>query len=432
MSNMVLVGTQWGDEGKGKIIDILSEQADYIVRYQGGNNAGHTIVFDGRQFVLHLIPSGIFHNGKLCFIGNGLVVDPECLLTEIKELKYARIDIKGRFFISEDCHIIMPYHKLLDKIKESQKGKKKIGTTGRGIGPCYGDKYARTGIKFRDILDKEDFKEKLTDILAEKNELFEKIYKIKPLKFDEIYNDYLVYGEKLKQYRADVSLMINEAMDKNKNVLFEGAQGTLLDVDHGTYPYVTSSSPTAGGACTGVGVGPTKIDKVLGVLKAYTTRVGEGPFPTELPEKMNEFLRTQGKEFGATTGRARRCGWFDAVIGRYSVRINGLTSIALTKLDVLDELDEIYVCEAYKYKGKILTEFPTCGKILKKAAPVYKKYKGWKQNTSKIKKYEDLPKNAKIYIDAIKDMLGVDIEIISVGSDRNETIFKNKKKKIMR
>jgi adenylosuccinate synthase len=425
MSNVVLVGGQWGDEGKGKVIDLLSSKADYIVRFQGGNNAGHTIVIKGKQIILHLIPSGILHENKICLIGNGLVVDPEVLLEEIEYVKSFDINIEGRFFISYDCHLILPYHKLLDKLKEERKGKDKIGTTGRGIGPCYIDKVGRAGIRLRDILDKDLFAKKLKKVLEDKNELLSKLYNSEELSYDEIFNKYIEYAEKLKQYACDVSIKLDKAIKEEKQVLFEGAQGTLLDIDYGTYPYVTSSNSTAGGACTGSGVGPVKIDKVLGVLKAYLTRVGEGPFPTEYDTEMDDQIRTKGKEFGATTGRKRRCGWFDAVIAKYAVRINSLTNIALTKLDVLDELDEIKICVAYKYKDEILTDFPTSNEVLMNVEPVYETFKGWNTDITNIKNIEDLPENAKIYISALEDVLGVKIDIVSVGADREQTLILN-------
>jgi len=423
MANVVLVGAQWGDEGKGKIIDILSENVDCIVRFQGGNNAGHTIVIGNKKIVLHLIPSGILHKDKVCVIGNGLVVDPKSLLEEIKYIHSLDIDIEGRFFISNDCHLIFPYHCILDKAKEEEKGSGKIGTTGKGIGPCYVDKIARSGIRLRDVLDKVIFKEKLKEVLKEKNIILSKVYGLKEISLEEIYKEYCIYAEALRPYAADASLKINKFIEQGKKVLFEGAQGTILDIDHGTYPYVTSSNATAGGACTGTGVGPTKIDKVIGVIKAYTTRVGEGPFPTEFPAELNEKIRTIGGEFGATTGRARRCGWFDVVLGKYAVRVNGLSSIAITKLDVLDDLDEIKVCVGYKYKGKVMEDFPNDVNILNNVEPVYKSFKGWKKKTSDIKEFKKLPKEALEYIDAIKTFLKVEVDIVSVGSDRQQTIF---------
>lgn len=431
MSNIILVGAQWGDEGKGKIIDLLANQADYIVRYQGGNNAGHTIVVKGKQVILHLIPSGILHQGKICLIGNGLVVDPKCLIEEIEYIKSFGIDLKDRFFISYDCHLIFPYHQILDKTKEEQKGSKKIGTTGRGIGPCYMDKIARTGIKLRDLFDKDNFQERLNTVLREKNEILTKIYGKESLNADEIFKEYFSYGKILEPYAADVSIKLDQAIKQGKHILFEGAQGTLLDIDHGTYPYVTSSNATAGGACTGTGVGPTRINKTLGVVKAYTTRVGEGPFVTEFEQKMDELIRSKGKEFGATTGRARRCGWFDAVMVRYAVRVNGLDCVAITKLDVLDDLKEIKICTAYKYKGKILRDFPNDIETLLHAEPVYETFAGWMCPTTGIRKFEDLPLAAQAYIKTIANMIGTNVDIVSVGPGREETIFLKQEKNIL-
>ncbi|MBS3971119.1 MAG: adenylosuccinate synthase, partial [Clostridia bacterium] len=357
MAAVVLVGAQWGDEGKGKITDFLAEKADVICRYQGGNNAGHTVVVDDKTYKLHLIPSGILYPGKSCVIGNGVVLDPLVLFKELEQLQQNNIE-SSALKISTNTHIIMPYHKLLDELQEEKRGEFKIGTTKRGIGPCYMDKVSRLGIRLIDLMDADEFKEILGRNLEEKNFFLNRIYGHKGFDFNEIYETYLDYGQKMQQYLVDCSLFINKAYDDGKDILFEGAQGTLLDVDHGTYPFVTSSNPTSGGAAIGAGIGPTKIKGVLGVVKAYTTRVGEGPFPTELKDSVGQQLLKAGHEFGTTTGRPRRCGWFDALILGYSVRINGISSLAITKLDVLDDLDTIKICVGYKYKGEILKEFP--------------------------------------------------------------------------
>lgn len=419
MSNTVIIGAQWGDEGKGKVIDIFSSRADYIARYQGGNNAGHTVVIGGEEFILHLIPSGILHKGKICIIGNGVVVDPKALLEEISMLESKGIKVDGRLFVSEEAHVIFPYHKKLDELKEGMK--KKIGTTKRGIGPCYSDKVARSGIRIADLLNKEVFREKLQNNLEEKNEIFTKIYSTNGFSFDDIYSEYLDYAQKMKRYIANTILILNNAISKKKRVLFEGAQGTLLDVDHGTYPFVTSSNATAGGASTGTGVGPNKINKVVGVVKAYTTRVGEGPFPTEFSEDLMDRIRKKGKEFGATTGRPRRCGWFDSVIVKHSVTVNGIDEIVVTKLDVLDELDKISICTGYKYQGKIYNDFPSDISILSNCDAIYEELPGWQSDTTRITSYSKLPKNAKNYLKRIEKLVGSKITLISVGCDRKQT-----------
>ncbi|RMG65226.1 MAG: adenylosuccinate synthase [Calditrichaeota bacterium] len=422
MAVIVAVGAQWGDEGKGKIVDLLSEQMDIVVRYQGGANAGHTVCIGDRQYILHLIPSGILHPGVQCVIGNGVVVDPEALLEEIALLASQGIQVEGRLWISQRAHLVMPYHKLLDQLSESRRGAQRIGTTGRGIGPAYVDKFNRRGIRIVDLLDRELFEQKLRENLAEKNPILQKLYGHQPLDAGEIIETYLQFDRKIDPYVRDVSRFLNEAIAEGKSVLLEGAQGTLLDVDHGTYPYVTSSNPTSGGACTGAGIGPTKIDRVLGVMKAYTTRVGEGPFPTELSGEAGEFLRREGAEFGATTGRPRRCGWFDAVIGRYAVRVNGIDALAITKLDVLDPLPEIQVCVAYRYRGKTLTEFPGEMRILNECQPVYRTVKGWQSPTSQARRWEDLPARARDYLRLIEDLTGAPVQLVSVGSKREQTL----------
>jgi len=421
--NTALIGLQWGDEGKGKIVDILSENCDYIVRYQGGNNAGHTVVVGDKEFIFHLIPSGILHKNKVCVIGNGVVIEPESLLAEIDYLAKSGISVNKNLKISALCHVIMPYHRILDKLRESKRSNK-IGTTGRGIGPCYADKISRCGIRVVDLLNPRIFKEKLKDNIAEKNEIFQKVYNHPGFSFDEIYSKYLAYAKKISVFVADTATLLQQALKKNKCILFEGAQGTFLDIDFGTYPYVTSSNVTVGGVCNGAGITPKAIDMIIGVVKAYTTRVGEGPFPTEFDKGFCDFIRKKGKEFGATTGRPRRCGWFDAVLARHAINLSGVEEVAVTKLDVLDNLKEIFVCTAYKYKGKIFKYFPYDFEVLRNAKPVYRKFSGWNKTTSKIKKFGALPKNALNYLSALEGLISSRIKIVSVGSKREETIFR--------
>jgi adenylosuccinate synthase len=416
----VIVGSQWGDEGKGKIVDILSERYEIVVRYQGGANAGHTVIIGDNKFVLHLIPSGILREKVICVIGNGVVIDPKALLDEIQQLESVGINIKGRLFISQNAHLIMPYHKLLDSINES--GASKIGTTGRGIGPCYIDKYARKGIRIIDLLDKKVLEEKIKFNIEEKNNLFKKVYSQQELNVDEIIKEYIAFDKTIDQYITDVPYYLHNALDEGKSILLEGAQGALLDVDHGTYPYVTSSSPTSGGACTGSGIPPTKITDVIGIVKAYTTRVGLGPFPTELLDEDGERLRTIGAEFGATTGRPRRCGWYDAFLVNYSRLINGIGKAAITKLDVLDSFDNIKVCVAYEINGKRLKSFPTDVNRISQAVPVYETLPGWKSKISQAKSYNELPSEAKSYLEFIAKQSGYKIGIISVGPKRSQTI----------
>jgi adenylosuccinate synthase len=423
MPVLVVVGAQWGDEGKGKIIDLLTERADVVARYQGGHNAGHTVVVGMDEFILHLIPSGILHKGKQCIIGNGVVVDPAALIEEMDGLGKRGIKFDGNLLISQNAHLIMPYHKALDVASEKLKGSQKIGTTGRGIGPAYADKINRKGIRMADILDAERFREKLTANVGEANFLLERFYNAPLIHLDAVYDEYIRYAARLKRYIADTTLVLSEAIGKRKKVLAEGAQGTHLDVDHGTYPFVTSSSPTAGGACTGLGIGPNTISEALGIVKAYTTRVGSGPFPTEQENALGELLRDRGREYGATTGRARRCGWMDTLIVRHAVRVNGLTSIALTKLDVLDTLDEIKICVGYKYKGKLYEEMPADLVVLENCTPQYISMPGWKQTTIGIKKYEQLPKKARNYVEKVCRLCGVKASIISTGARRDETII---------
>ncbi|MDP8218315.1 MAG: adenylosuccinate synthase [Candidatus Theseobacter exili] len=422
MSNTILVGAQFGDEGKGKVIDLLSGEADYVIRFQGGHNAGHTVEIAGERFVLHLIPSGILHDNPICMIGNGVVVDPSALFEEIEMLNSKGISIEGRLFVSELTQLIFPYHSKLDEAKEKSLGSSKIGTTKRGIGPAYMDKTARTGIRVVDLFDEKRFRAKLETNIKMVNYLLVKLYNQEPIDVDSIFNKYMEYADKLKPLACDVSLMLNNAIKQKKQLLFEGAQGTMLDVDFGTYPFVTSSNPVSGGACIGTGVGPSRIDKVIGVMKAYKTRVGEGPFPTEFCDEMSEKIRLVGNEYGATTGRARRCGWLDAVIGRYAVRVNGIDSIVLTKLDVLSELDEIKVAVGYRYEGKIYNEFPADIRVLTEGEPIYETFPGWQKDISDINRYEDLPDNAKKYIHSVSEFMECRIDIISLGPDRNQTI----------
>lgn len=422
MPSTVVIGAQWGDEGKGKIIDILSRKSDYIVRYQGGNNAGHTVVINDQEFILHLVPSGIFHKGKVCIIGNGVVVNPAALIEEINGLKGRGIEVGSNLLISEGAHLIFPYHWTIDQLREKAKGKSKLGTTKRGIGPCYTDKVARCGIRIADLMDDEIFRKKLKDNLKEKNRILRQVYGFKGFSFNQIYRQYCEYREKIKGYVANTTLIINKALDEKKEVLFEGAQGTLLDVDFGTYPYVTSSSATAGGACIGTGIGPARIGKVVGVVKAYTTRVGEGPFPTEFSDELMNIVRKKGKEFGATTGRPRRCGWFDAVIVKHSVLVNGIKEIVVTKLDVLDNLKKIKICTAYEYKGKRYEIFPANIEMLFKVRPVYEEHPGWLSDTSAITVFGRLPVNAKNYLRRLSALLRTKISMVSVGSERKQIL----------
>ncbi|GAW93719.1 adenylosuccinate synthase [Calderihabitans maritimus] len=423
MPALVLIGAQWGDEGKGKITDFLARQADVVVRYQGGNNAGHTVVVGDQEFKLHLIPSGILYEDKTCVIGNGVVIDPSVLVKELDYLESQGISTDN-LRISRNAHLIMPYHKRLDEIEEQRRGAYKIGTTKRGIGPAYMDKAARSGIRVVDLLDKHEFKKKLETILAEKNFLLERVYEADAFVLEEVLQDYLQYAERIRKYVTDTSWLINKAIDEGQKVLFEGAQGTLLDLDHGTYPYVTSSHPTAGGACIGAGVGPTKISRVIGVAKAYTTRVGQGPFPSELKDSVGDYIRQKGREFGTTTGRPRRCGWLDLVILRYAARINGLDAIALTKLDVLGGLPRVKICIGYEYKGQLITEFPHSHEILTQCQPVYEELKGWEGDISEIRYFEDLPEQAQEFIRRVEELTGIPICIVAVGPRRSQTILR--------
>ncbi|MCU0666597.1 MAG: adenylosuccinate synthase [Candidatus Omnitrophica bacterium] len=420
--NTVLVGAQWGDEGKGKIIDILSAKVDYIVRYQGGSNAGHTVVVDGKEYIFHLIPSGILHEDKICCIGNGVVLDLQMLVKEIEGIEKSGLNIKGRLKISHLTHVIMPYHRVLDKLRETRI-KNKIGTTGRGIGPCYSDKINRCGIRMIDLLSAKSFKEKLEDNLREKNEILEKVYAHAPFNADQMYRDYLKLASRIKPYLCDLAKLLNNVVFAKKDILFEGAQGTFLDIDFGTYPFVTSSSTISGGSCIGTGVSPDKIDRVLGAAKAYCTRVGEGPFPTELTGKFGDFIRKKGCEFGATTGRPRRCGWFDCLMVKEAILLNGISEMAIMKMDILDGLKEIKICTGYKYKGKIFKEYPYDMDVITKAKPLYRTLPGWDKQLSALRQFKALPVNARCYIKVLEDILGVKVSIISVGSSRDQTIF---------
>jgi len=423
MSVTVIVGTQWGDEGKGKITDLLARDLDMVVRYQGGNNAGHTVVIGNEIFKLHLIPSGMFYKNVTCVIGNGVVVDPAVLIEEIETLQAKGYDCSN-LKISGQAHVILPYHKLLDKAQEEKREAGRIGTTCRGIGPCYVDKYNRRGIRIEDLFNERLFLEKLEWNISEKTFLVENLYKLKSdLDIQKVYTEYLGYAHAIRKMVVDnTPALINEYIKNNKKILLEGAQGTMLDVDLGTYPFVTSSNPVAGGACTGAGIGPCAIDEVLGVVKAYVTRVGGGPFPTEIEGPTGDMLREKGKEYGATTGRPRRCGWFDGVVMKHAARVNGLTSLAITKIDVLDGIDKLYICTAYECDGKRITEFPSDLEKLENCKPIYEEYPGWKANLSEVKNYEDLPLNAKQYIGKISELAGAKIKLISTGAAREKII----------
>jgi len=426
LANVIVVGAQFGDEGKAKVTDLLAKNADVVVRYQGGCNAGHTVVVDGETYKFHLIPSGALYQ-KTCIMGPGMVIDPERFLSEVEALeKRGSLDTE-KLRVSTTAHVTMPYHLMIDAAEEDSRGDQKIGTTKRGIGPTYADKCARSGIRVEDLLDEKVLRSKLEWMIPRKNVILERLYNLPPLKVEDVFKQYADYGKRMAKYVSDTAAIIFNSDNKKKNILFEGAQGTLLDLDHGSYPYVTSSSPTAGGACIGAGIGPTIIDRVIGVSKAYMTRVGEGPFPTEQEGEVGDMLRQIGKawaEVGVTTGRPRRCGWFDAVLGRYSVRINGLDCLAITKLDVLDEFDEIKVCNAYKDKttGETFKELPSIGSSFKNMEPIYETFKGWKSSTSDCRSYKDLPVEARKYLDFLADELDVSIAIVSVGPQRDQTI----------
>jgi adenylosuccinate synthase len=422
MTAIALLGAQWGDEGKGKATDLLGEKVDYVVRYQGGNNAGHTVVIGDQKYALHLLPSGILSPRVIPVIGNGVVIDPSVLFSEISGLNERGIDT-SRLKISLNAHLITPYHRTIDKVSERFLGKSKIGTTGRGIGPAYADKINRVGIRVQDLFDPSILRQKVEGALRDKNQVLIKVFNRKGLEVDEVVEEYLKYADLFAPYVDDTALLLNQALDQGKNVLLEGSQGTLLDVDHGTYPFVTSSNPTAGGACTGSGIGPTRISRVIGIIKAYTTRVGSGPFPTELFDDDGEKLRSIGGEIGVTTGRARRCGWYDALIARYAARVNGLTDLFLTKLDVLSGWEKIPVCVAYEVDGKRVEELPASQSDFHHAKPVYEYLPGWSEDISKAKSLDQLPANAQAYVRYLEEISGVPVSAVGVGAERDETIL---------
>lgn len=421
MSTVVVVGTQWGDEGKGKITDFLAEKAEVVARYQGGNNAGHTIVFNGTRYQLHMIPSGILYQDKVCVLGNGMVVHPQALVEELNYLRQHQID-PSNLRISDRAHVIMPYHIRLDKAEEQAKGQRKIGTTGKGIGPAYMDKAARTGIRVSDLLDAEQFAAKLKQNLEEKNRMLEQFYQMDGFAFEEIYQPYLEAAEQLRPYVTDTSVVLNHAIDQGKRVLFEGAQGVMLDIDQGTYPFVTSSNPVAGGVCIGSGVGPTKIHQVIGVAKAYTSRVGDGPFPTELHDEVGNQIREVGREYGTTTGRPRRVGWFDSVVVRHARRVSGITGLSLNSIDVLTGLKTVKICTAYQVDGKIIEDYPADLEQLAKCKPVYEELPGWDEDITGVRNFQDLPLAAQHYIERITQLTGIPLAIFSVGPGRDQTI----------
>ena len=422
LANVIVVGAQWGDEGKGKITDLLSRSAHVVVRYQGGVNAGHTVVVNQQTFKLHLIPSGILYPETECIISAGTVIDPKVLIEELDRVEALGISTKN-LMIAQTAHVTMPYHRLFDQASEERRGTRKIGTTGRGIGPTYADKSERTGLRIMDLMDAEGLRSQLEWVIPYKNVVLEKLYNLPPLDLETVFNEYITYADRLRSHVVDASLRIDQAIRRRANILFEGAQGTLLDLDHGTYPYVTSSNPISGGACVGGGVGPTMIDRVIGVAKAYTTRVGEGPFPTEMIDGIGEVLCDRGAEFGTTTGRKRRCGWFDAVIGRYAVRVNGLDCLAITKLDVLDTLDEIKVCVAYEIDGERCEHFPSDSRLFARCKPIYETLPGWKQPTSECRVLDDLPQAALDYLKFLAEIMEAPIAIVSLGAGRDQTII---------
>ncbi|HLR08673.1 MAG TPA: adenylosuccinate synthase [Bacillota bacterium] len=420
MSSVVVVGTQWGDEGKGKITDFLSQNAEVVVRYQGGNNAGHTIKFNDVTYKLHLIPSGIFFPEKLCVLGNGMVIDPKAFIEELTYLHEHGISTDN-LRISNRAHVILPYHIKLDRLQEADKGQQKIGTTKKGIGPAYMDKAARCGIRVIDLLDKDILRNKLAQNLREKNRLFEKIYGCDPMDVDAILDEYVEYGKQLAPYVCDTSVVLNDALDNGHRVLFEGAQGAMLDIDQGTYPFVTSSNPIAGGVTIGAGVGPSQINQIVGVSKAYTTRVGDGPFPTELHDAIGDHIRQTGNEYGTTTGRPRRVGWFDSVVVRHARRVSGITDLSLNSLDVLTGIDPLKICVAYRYEGKTIREFPASLDVLAKCEPVYEELPGWHEDITGAKTLDDLPENARHYLNRVSELCEIPLAIFSVGPDRTQT-----------
>ncbi|TFE01456.1 adenylosuccinate synthase [Jeotgalibacillus salarius] len=420
MSSVVVVGTQWGDEGKGKITDFLSEHAEVIARYQGGNNAGHTIKFDGETYKLHLIPSGIFYKDKISVIGNGMVVDPKALVQELKYLHDRGVSTEN-LRISNRAHVILPYHLKLDEVEEERKGANKIGTTKKGIGPAYMDKAARAGIRIADLLDKDSFEEKLEHNLVEKNRMLERFYEVEGFKMEDVFEEYYEYGQQIAKYVCDTSVVLNDALDEARRVLFEGAQGVMLDIDQGTYPYVTSSNPVAGGVTIGSGVGPTKIGHVVGVSKAYTTRVGDGPFPTELHDEIGSKIREVGREYGTTTGRARRVGWFDSVVVRHARRVSGLTDLSLNSIDVLTGIKKLKICTAYRLGDEIITEYPANLRTLAKCEPIYEELPGWDEDITGVTSLDELPENARHYLERVSQLTGIPLSIFSVGPDRTQT-----------
>lgn len=420
MSSVVVVGTQWGDEGKGKITDFLSKKADIIARFAGGDNAGHTIKFDGETYKLHLIPSGIFYQDKISVMGNGLVINPKSLVTELQGLQARGIDTSN-LRISNRAHIILPYHIHQDKVEEASRGDQKIGTTCKGIGPCYQDKVARIGIRVADLLDKEVFEQKLRSNVALKNKLFEKFYEVEGIPFEDIYEEYYGYGQEIAQYVTDTSKILNDVLDEGGRVLFEGAQGVMLDIDQGTYPFVTSSNPVAGGVAIGAGVGPSQVSRVVGVCKAYTSRVGDGPFPTELFDEKGHHIREVGREYGTTTGRPRRVGWFDSVVVRHSRRVSGITDLALNSIDVLSGLETVKICTAYEYNGEIITEYPANLHIIEQCKPVYEELPGWSEDITGVRTMDELPENARRYVERIVELTGIQLMTFSVGPAREQT-----------
>lgn len=422
MSAVVITGTQWGDEGKGKIVDYLASQADTVVRFQGGSNAGHTVAVNGEEYKLRLLPSGILYKGTNCVIANGVVVDPQCLLEEISAMEKRGIDTSN-IRVSNRAHVVMPYHKVFDELGEKSKGENKIGTTGRGIGPCYIDKDDRIGIRICDLIDREEFAVKLKTNLEQKNFVLKKVYDHEPLDYEKILSEYQTYAEKIAPYVCDTISLLNDELDAGKKILFEGAQATMLDIDYGTYPYVTASHPISGGVGVGAGVAPKKIDKVVGVVKAYCTRVGEGPFPTEQLNDIGEKLRKEGHEFGTVTGRPRRTGWLDTCVVKYAGQLSGVDYMAVTRLDILDSFDEIKMCVAYEIDGKILNEIPASLKILAKVKPIYETFAGWKTDISKIRSYDELPENAKKYLERMAEVTKIKLGIVSVGPNRDQTII---------
>ena len=424
MAVRILVGAAWGDEGKGKIVDFLSERADIVVRFQGGANAGHTVQIEDQEYILHLIPVGILRQDKACVIGNGTVIDPEALMEEIEMLGTHGIEVEGRLFISHNAHVIMPYHKLIDRVGEEQlQEEERIGTTGRGIGPAYADKAARKGIRIGDLHDRGVLREKLQRNIDEANRILDAIYRAETLDADRIIEEYMAFAERIGPFVTNTSEYLNDAIDADKEILFEGSQGTLLDVDHGTYPYVTSSNTTTGAACMGAGVGPTRIDEVIGVAKAYTTRVGNGPFPTEFPSRWGDEFRRMAGEFGATTGRPRRCGWFDAMVVRYAVMVNGIDRLALARLDTLDTLQTLRLCVGYRLNGEAVPHLPNDANVLRRCEPVYEEMEGWDRPTGHIRTWDGLPKEARAYIERISELVKAKVDLVSVGSHRDATIY---------